>query len=245
MEANKGVKVSASQQAQIRVSSRLNDMNISSAQESLDAARAGLQAEHDGVVTSVQVTKGTYAQETQTVFTIIPTEQIGVQFDIATADLSYIATGEKAKIRIGSDDYTGTVDFISRVIGNESVMTGNGTSNGNVTGKIVLDSPDDSIFIGASAKVYVYAGKSKDALVIPYEALNTDVDGDFVYVVNKEQLIERKDVTVGIRSDEYYEVLSGLEEGDRVIRNATSDMKPGDSYEGSGPAVVPPNGAVG
>lgn len=69
--------------------------------------------------------------------------------------------------------------------------------------------------------------------MIPYEALNTDIDGDFVYVVNKENLIERKDVTIGIYSDEYYEVIDGIDEGDKVIAKVTKDMKPGDVYVGA------------
>ena len=75
--------------------------------------------------------------------------------------------------------------------------------------------------------------------MIPYEALNTDIDGDFVYVVNKENLIERKNVTVGIYSDEYYEVLDGVKEGDKVITNVTKEMKPGDLYVNTAGMVTP------
>ena len=43
-------------------------------------------------------------------------------------------------------------------------------------------------------------------------------------------MIQRKDVKVGIYSDEYYEVTEGIAEDDKVIRNVTKDMKPGDEY---------------
>ena len=69
--------------------------------------------------------------------------------------------------------------------------------------------------------------------------MNTDIDGDFVYVVNKENLVERKNVTVGIYSDEYYEVLDGVQEGDKVITNVTKEMKPGDLYVNTAGMATP------
>ncbi len=242
--ANEDVKVSNSQQAQINAANRLNDMSVNNAQESLDKARAGIKAEHDGIVSSVDILQGTYAQETMTLMTIIPSDQIGVEFDVSKDDLGFISEGQKARIVVADHEYDGKVEFISRV----AVMSDGAGNNqavnqgGTIKGRIVLDNPDDNIFIGVSAKVFIFAGESKQTLCVPYQALNTDINGDFVYVVNGEQLIERKDVTVGIHSDEYYEILSGIEEGDSVILNVTSDMKPGDEFINPDAAMDPAGG---
>jgi multidrug efflux pump subunit AcrA (membrane-fusion protein) len=107
---------------------------------------------------------------------------------------------------------------------------GTGSSGGNIQGKIVINNPDENLYIGISAKVYIFVGKSEGTLAVPYEALNTDIDGDYVYVVDKDNKIQRKDVKIGIFSDEYYEITEGIEEGDKVIREVTKDMKPGDEY---------------
>lgn len=233
--ANEDVKVSESTKAQISAANQLSDMNVNDAQESLDAAEAGITASGSGIVESIDIVKGAYANETQTLMTIIDSDKIGVQFSISKDDLGSISKGQKARVVISGNEYEGTVDFVSRVASSDMQMS-SGTSQstgGTITGRIVLDEPDENIYIGVSAKVYIFVGKSEQTLVIPYEALNTDMDGDFVYIVNKENLIERKDVTLGIYSDEYYEVLEGLEEGDRVICNVTSDMKQGDEYVGN------------
>ena len=233
--ANEDVKVSESTKAQISAANQLSDMNVNDAQESLDAAEAGITASGSGIVESIDIVKGAYANETQTLMTIIDSDKIGVQFSISKDDLGSISKGQKARVVISGNEYEGTVDFVSRVASSDMQMS-SGTSQstgGTITGRIVLDEPDENIYIGVSAKVYIFVGKSEQTLVIPYEALNTDIDGDFVYIVNKENLIERKDVTLGIYSDEYYEVLEGLEEGDRVICNVTSDMKQGDEYVGN------------
>lgn len=235
--ANEDVTVSDSAKAQIDASNQLSDMNVDDAQESLDAAEAGITAAADGIVESIDVVKGAYANETQTLMTIINADSIGVEFSISKDDLGSITTGQRARVVIAGHEYEGTIDYISRVAVSDMTVAGNNTG-GTVKGRILIDNPDDNIYIGVAAKAYIFVGKSEQALVIPYEALSTDIDGDFVYVVNKENLIERKDITIGIYSDEYYEIIDGIEEGDRVITNVTKDMKPGDAYVGAAGVTV-------
>lgn len=231
VSANKDVKVSESTKAQINASSQLSNMNVNDAQESLDAAEAGITARSAGIIESIDVIKGAYANETQTLLTIIDSDSIGVEFSISKDDLGSITPGQKARVVIAGNEYEGKVDYVSRVASNGVGLSSDSTSSGGtVMGRILLDNPDDNIYIGVSAKAYIFVGKAEQVLVIPYEALNTDIDGDFVYVVNEENKIERKDVSVGIYSDEYYEVREGLSEGDMVITNVTKDMKPGDVY---------------
>ena len=163
-----------------------------------------------------------------------------MEFSISKDDLGSISKGQKARVVIAGNEYEGTIDYVSRVAVTDMSMTGSNTSSGGtIKGRILIENPDDNIYIGVSAKAYIFVGKSEQALVIPYEALNTDIDGDFVYVVNKENLIERKNVTVGIYSDEYYEVLDGVKEGDKVITNVTKEMKPGDLYVNTAGMVTP------
>lgn len=226
--ANEDVTVSESTKAQISANNQLSDMNVNDAEKSYDAAEAGITADKAGIVESIEVVKGAYANETQTLLTIIDADSIGVEFAISKDDLGSISKGQRARIVIGSNEYEGTVDYVSRVASND-IALGNSTS-GTIMGRILIDNPDEDIYIGVSAKVYIFVGESKQTLVIPYETLNTDIDGDFVYIVNDQNKIERRDVTLGIYSDEYYEVLEGLDEGDTVITNVTKDMKPGDEY---------------
>lgn len=229
--ANKDVKVSESTKAQISATNQLSNMNINDAQDSLDAAKAGLVAEKDGIVASVDVIKGSYASETQTVMTIIDSNKIGVEFNVPKDDLGSISKGQRVRVVISGSEYKGTVDFVSRMTSVGMLSAEGSTDNGGtIRGRVTLDNPDENIFIGIGAKVFIFVGEEKQTMVIPYEALNTDIDGDFVYVVNDSNLIERKAVTVGLYSGEYYQVTGGLSEGDKVIRNVTGDMKPGDEY---------------
>ena len=229
VESNQDVKVSGSEATQISVSNQLSDMNVNEAQEQVDTAQAGITAVADGIVESVEILKGTYANETQTLMTVINADNIGVEFSISKDDLTSITEGQKARVVIADQEYTGKVVFVSRIATMDANALGT-TSGGSIKGRIELDNPDENIFVGVSAKAYIFIGESTGALAVPYSALCTDVDGDYVLVVNENNIIERKDVVLGLFSGDYYEVLEGIEIGDKVIEEVTKDMKPGDEY---------------
>ena len=230
VEANKDIKVSNSTAAQISASNQLSDMSVNAAQEQVAAAEAGIVAMADGIVESVDIVKGSYANETQTLMTVINADKIGVEFAISKDDLTAITEGQKARVVIADKEYTGEVEFVSRVATMDATALGTSSAGGSIKGRIVLDNPDESIFVGVAAKAYIFIGESVGALAIPYSALCTDVEGDYVLVVNDNNIIERKDITLGLYSGEYYEVLEGLAEGDKVITEVTKSMKPGDEY---------------
>ena len=58
-------------------------------------------------------------------------------------------------------------------------------------------------------------------VVLPSEVVNIGKEGSFCYVL-ENGVITKKDITTGISSDEYVEVLDGIKEGDEVIRDLGS-----------------------
>lgn len=57
-----------------------------------------------------------------------------------------------------------------------------------------------------------------NVVVLPSEVVNIGKEGSFCYVL-ENGVITKKDITTGISSDEYVEVLDGIKEGDEVIRD--------------------------
>ena len=71
--------------------------------------------------------------------------------------------------------------------------------------------------LGAYAAIHVYTQWNEDALRIPVNALLSSQEmGYYVYQMQAGQLIARE-INIGIRTDAFVEVLTGLEEGDEVI----------------------------
>lgn len=63
--------------------------------------------------------------------------------------------------------------------------------------------------------------KRTNVVVLPSEVVNIGKEGSFCYVL-ENGVITKKDITTGISSDEYVEVLDGIKEGDEVIRDLGS-----------------------
>jgi membrane fusion protein (multidrug efflux system) len=68
-------------------------------------------------------------------------------------------------------------------------------------------------------------------LIIPFRALRRDTEGEYVFVVNKENIAERVTVTSGLRMNEHIEILpalkNGLTDGQQVITKGFLSLKAG------------------
>lgn len=80
--------------------------------------------------------------------------------------------------------------------------------------KVQADNPDGAMEIGASYTVRIDSGQSVEGYVIPGTAFVKD---DMVEIVNADNLIDVRTVTVAGSMGEDKLVIGGLEDGDRVV----------------------------
>ena len=74
------------------------------------------------------------------------------------------------------------------------------------------------IDVGTAGTIQVVADRRENVLCIPLSAIHTADDGSYVYVLNEDNMREVKWVETGLAGDDTVEILSGLTEGERVIR---------------------------
>ncbi len=182
-------------------------------QERLDAiaeVENGLKADFAGVVTEMEAVAGQSPTESGKLVTIESVEKVYVRLNVSKYDLEKISVGQKADVDIAGKTYEGTV---SKIDG----MAIQNNSGAMVVGvNVSIDNPDENIFLGVEARVYVHMAKAEGVVIIPLEVINSDRDGDFVYV-EKDGVVEKRRITIGITSDSRSEVKEGLSEGDNVI----------------------------
>ena len=182
-------------------------------QETLDAVAEvenGLKADFAGVVTEVEAVAGQLPAESGKLLTLESTEKVLVHLSVSKYDLEKIAVGQKADINIAGKSYEGSVTKI------DGMATKNDSGAAVVGVDVSLDNPDDSVFLGVEAKIYVHMEKAEGAVTVPLEVINSDREGDFVYV-EENGVVAKKRVTVGISSDSICEIKEGLKAGENVI----------------------------
>lgn len=176
----------------------------------IDAAKEGVKSDFNGVVTAVSVVEGaTVAAGAQTV-TLANLDDVEVSVQISKSDLPKIAIGQQVDITINSKPYTGEISKIS------------GTATKNNNGVAVVDTtikvtnPDSDIILGVEANNKIHAQKAENTLVLPYEYVQTDSEGDYVYAV-ENGIVVRKNVTIGIASSTEAQIVDGLNAGDKIV----------------------------
>ena len=96
--------------------------------------------------------------------------------------------------------------------------------------EIQVPNPDLKIIPGMYATVVLKVEKHADALVVPTQAVSPGKTAR-VFVVNHDNQIEERDITLGVESPDEYEVLSGLNEGDLVVVGDHSELQAGQKVE--------------
>lgn len=89
------------------------------------------------------------------------------------------------------------------------------------------ENPDMELVPGGYVKVQVAEKFDKPILAIRVSGIMTDGKGHYVYLVNKDNVVERRNVEIGRQVHDIQLILSGLEPGERVIIGGLHKVKPG------------------
>ncbi|MCR5178144.1 MAG: efflux RND transporter periplasmic adaptor subunit [Lachnospiraceae bacterium] len=186
----------------------------------VEEAEKGVRADFAGVVTEVTVNEGMTVTKGTRMVSVASTEDIEVDIQIAKADMNRIKTGQSVDITVNGHEYSGTVGKISGT----AVKNASGVPVVNAV--IEIKNPDAELVLGVEASNKIHTNKADDVIVIPYEFVGSDADGDFVYLY-KDGTSVRQNVTVGITTSTMAEIREGLSEGDQLITSDTDTMTDG------------------
>ncbi len=200
-----------------------NELENIASQETLDAILAtesGIVAEFDGVVTEMNVVEGKTPVVGDQLFKLESTEDVKVSISVSKYDLEKLKVGQKATVTIGGMVYDGEVSKIDK-------MATKNSSGASVVGTdIKILNPDENIFLGVEAKISISTSKSEGVLLVPFSAVNADVDGNFVYAV-ENSIVVKKPVQTGISSEMDIEIKEGLNENDQILTEVSAGITEG------------------
>ena len=106
--------------------------------------------------------------------------------------------------------HKGEMDFVDNALNPDT---------GSIRARAIVPNPDGIFTPGLFARVRLLGESQKDALLINEQAVLTDQDRRYVYIVGDKNSAERRDVKVGPKVEGLTVVESGLKPGDKVIIN--------------------------
>ena len=183
-------------------------------------------APFDGIVTAHLVSIGELvgvASPTQ-LASIVALDPIYVNFNVNEQDVQRVRAEarrrgmttedlRKLPIEIGLQTETGyphkgTLDYVSPQVNQ---------STGTLAVRGILNNPDRVLLPGFFVRVRVPFDREEDALLVPDVALGSDQAGRYVLVVNAENVVEQRKVTIGPLAGGLRVIESGLKPDDKVV----------------------------
>jgi RND family efflux transporter MFP subunit len=187
-------------------------------------------APFDGVITwryvdpGALIQAGTASGQAKPVVRVSDNYHLRLDFPVSVEYVQYMKEGSHVEARVdslGGKMYSGLITRFTHEV-NEDTRT--------MTTEIEVPNPNLELTPGMYAAVMLKVQQRPSALAVPIEAVSSG-GKPTVYLVNSNNEIEERAVTLGLETATRYEILSGLKEGDRVVIGSRSEFHPGEKVE--------------
>lgn len=195
-------------------------------QQALNLSFSRIRAPFDGFINRIPNKVGSLIAEGDILTSLSDNHEVFAYFNLSEVDyLNYIAAGERGAKVVSFElanqvlyEYEGIIEMI------ESEFD---SSTGNIALRARFPNPDGLLKQGANGKVIVYE-TLKDALVIPQKSTFEIQDKLYVYVVNKDNVLEQRNIVSKMRLPKIYVVESGLSEDEQILFEGVENVMNGD-----------------
>lgn len=164
-----------------------------------------------------------------------------VSVSVGKSDLIKISTGMKAAVTSLDKSYEGEIVYVAAAASEQngldissitgSLLGGSGSSGGALV-EVKIKNPDKNVVIGFDADVKIALEQVDDVLKVPVEAVLYNNGTYYVYTYDsKNGVAKKQNITHGILDDTHYQIISGVNEGDLVIKSPDPAMADGTKVE--------------
>jgi len=198
----------------------------------LDLSYTEIRAPFNGYVGLENYSIGNYVGPTSKPLTsVVSMKNVRVEFNISDKQVlkakkigyDSIKSAEHVKVILYTADgakyaHPGEITFWDNQIDQDT---------GTLTMQAMFPNPRLVLIPGMYVKVAIDAQEKDNALVIPRVALAEDITGYYVMIVDKDNIVRRQKVTLGIRHSQKIEILTGLKVNERVVVAGLQHVRPG------------------
>lgn len=176
-----------------------------------------IRAPITGTVVEKLITPGQLLQAGATpTFTIADLSTMWVLANVFESDLSFVRTGDRADVTTVASPrpFAGRVAYIAALVDPTTKAT---------AVRVVVTNTEKILKKDMYVRVFIHASRERRGLLVPVSAILRDENNlPFLFVevpaaAGGRSGFARRQVTIGSRVDDRYEVTSGLEAGERII----------------------------
>jgi len=214
----------------------LAQARLSKANAKVQLARAeanftSVIAPFDGIVDRQRQQLGSLVKEGDILTTLSDNSVMWVYFNVPEKQyLEYMANRKQHeaenKIELVLANHTkfphpGQIGAIEAQFNNE---------NGNIAFRADFPNPERLLRHGQSGIIQIHR-KVHDAIVIPLRATYEIMDKRYVYVVDKDDVVHRREIVVQNEMDDFFVIKKGVGVGDRIVLEGLRHVRDGEKVE--------------
>ncbi len=208
---------------------------LDKAKAELDLARVHLgftqiKAPFNGIMDHFQVRLGSLVNEGDLLTTLSDNSKMWVYFNVPESEYldykSHINKDSLLKVKLLMANnqlfkYIGVVETIEADFNNET---------GNIAFRATFANPDKLLRHGETGNVLVSAPLN-NALLVPQKATFEVLEKRYVFVVDKNNVVKQREITIASEMPDLYAIKSGLAENEKILLEGIRKVKDGDKIE--------------
>lgn len=197
----------------------------------LDLEYSTITAPIEGRISNTQVSIGNLVSAENTLLTtLVQLDPIYAYFNPSEAVYDEIAAhqaDEPLKVSMilangAAHAHQGTIDFVDNRVDPDT---------GTIKMRAVVPNPDKTQRPGQYVKVQLELGEDDDAILVPAPAVAADEAGHHVFVLDKDDKVERRNVKLGTAFKDQYVIDDGVKAGERVVVKGLQKVRAGEQVE--------------
>jgi len=185
----------------------------------LNLASRKISAPFDGVIGYTGLTEDIFISDNIFIITLDDNSTIYSDIKIPESYAPFIKKGLPVEARISSYSdkvFKGKIDFISSRINADTR---------SLLSRISINNEDLELLSGSLLEITVKFNL-RNALSVPDTSIMMEGEKSYVYKVSDENIANKIEVSIGLRSDGKIEILSGLNEGDQIVAEGLKKVIP-------------------
>jgi membrane fusion protein (multidrug efflux system) len=181
-----------------------------------------------GTVGARSISPGQVISKNTTLTWLVDLELVKAEFNVPERFLGEIRQGQPVELAVAAypkQKFKGEVYFIAPQVD---------PATRTVLVKARIPNADHKLKPGMFANFDLTLTLRQDAIVVPESALMATGERTSVYVIGADGTAQMRPVKVGLRTANQIEIVSGLQEGEKVITEGLQKVRPGGAVKVGG-----------
>lgn len=187
-------------------------------------ANTKLEAPYTGIISEKYIDEGSVVNAGTPVLKIADISKLKLIIFVPENQIKYFKIGQTG---IASSESFPAEEFKTRI---ERISPKVETSSRKIRIELSIDDAEKMLKIGMYMKLKIELDSEEKVLAVPSEAIQ-DFYGEKIVFINKNGIAETRPVITGVTSENYTEILDGIEDGEEIIVKGITKLRDGDSIK--------------